>query len=237
MIRPIADTLENKDFTGKPVRPQTLPFGTVAPPSQTYGAYTPEPYKILAEGLSRMTGGDGLYEPGLIEVYPDNIDHWVTSYGGGLLRFMGRTADTMGFIVAPQTKEAQGRTLEVGQIPIVRGFTGKAGAYTNRAAYQDLVDSYVPITMSLKKAVEIGDNKAINHIYDKRSGDLLLGEFVADMERDRIKIRRSITEIQRDPFLTDADKAPIVKAYREDEEALMSFTIKEVERLRERENR
>lgn len=70
--------------------------------------------------------------------------------------------------------------------------------------------------------------EAMQSMMDRDMERITIYDYVKDMERDRIKVRREISEIQKDPFLDDATKVQIIKQLRDEEQMLMNMTMRDV---------
>lgn len=231
IIRPFADLVVNEDFAGRPIHQTPLPFGVQPPPSQTGTEYDSEFALFFTNALSRITGGDGLMRPGAIEIYPGSVDHLFASYTGGLGRTVAQTVNLIGWSITPQEKkDLSGRTLELRDVPVVRAFITKVGSYTDRQAYQEAVDRFVPESKSLEMAYKQGDYALANRIETTRAQQVQIGEYLEGVERRRLRIRRSINSI-KDSQMSDTEKAAMLKSLREEENELMSSAIKEVSAL------
>lgn len=230
VVKPLAETAQNVDFTGKPVHPSGTP-GLNPPASQDFFPSASGAAQGIAEGLSRATGGDGAWGPGKLEMHPDDIDHLVGSYLGGAGRTMGRAINVFGFVVDPQSKAAEGRELAVRDIPIMRGFAGNVSGASVRTSYDQLITPYLRFGRSIKEFEEAGNEEGLSSMISRQPEHLMIADFAADMERDRIRARREINEIQDDPLMDDASKVAIIKQLKDEEQVLMNLTIQQIREL------
>lgn len=230
IVKPLAETAQNVDFTGKPIHPSGTP-GLNPPASQEFFPSSSGFAQGVADLVSRATGGDGAWGPGALEMHPDDIDHLVGSYLGGAGRTMGRTINAFGFLLDPQSKAAEGRELAVRDIPIMRGFSGNVSGASVRTSYDQLITPYLRFGRSIKEFEEAGNMDGMASMISRQPERLMIADFAANMERDRIKARREINEIQSNPNIDDASKVAIIKQLRDEEQVLMNLTIQQIREL------
>ena len=133
VVKPVFElTVWNEDFTGRKINRVPYPGETV-PDSQLGRRNAHIAAKWFSEFLASLGGGDettpaGMYldEEGnlrknrivnMLDVSPSTIEHLVTSYGGGVARFVLRTLD---FILK------RGEEREVRNWPVLNRFVGEA---------------------------------------------------------------------------------------------------------------
>jgi hypothetical protein len=228
--RPVAELITNEDFTGRDIHPEGFP-GQQPPASQSFFPQASEASQGAADTMSKMTGGDGAWTPGVLEVHPDDLDHLTGSYLGGLGRFLGRGWNVMGFMTDPQSKAVQGRELRARDVPFWRAFAGNVSGTSVRGSYDDLITPYLQVGKSFDQFEKEGNIEAMQSMMDRDMERISIYDYVKDMERDRIKVRREISEIQKDPLLDDATKVQIIKQLRDEEQMLMNMTIRDVRGL------
>jgi hypothetical protein len=233
IVRPLAETALNTDFTGKPIHPNGMP-GLEEPASQSFFPSASGFSQGVADVASRLTGGDGAWTPGGLEVHPDDIDHMAGAYLGGMGRFLGRTWNLLGYGVDPQSKAVQGKELAVRDVPFYRSFAGNVSGASVRTSYDKLITPYLQFGKSVDRFEEEGNFAAVESAYTRQPERLMIYDFAADMERARIKSRRAINEIQDDPYMDDASKVQIIKQLRDEEQELMNLTIQQIRELERR---
>lgn len=91
VLDPIVQLDRNKNFMGAKIYPEQAPYGPPRPDSQMYFRGVSKPSKVLADKLNTLTGGDK-WEPGIIDISPESIDHMISSVTGGLGQFALNTA-------------------------------------------------------------------------------------------------------------------------------------------------
>lgn len=230
VIKPIAEAVQNVDFTGQQVHPKEMP-GMNKSHSQTAGQQTSKLAEGIATAISRATGGSGAYVPGQIELYPDDIDHVIAQYMGGLGRTIGRFNNLMGYAIDPQSKAVEGRDLAVRDIPFYRAFAGNVSDASIRNNYTDTITPYLAVGKNYDEYERVGNFEAADAMMDRNSNQLAVYDVASDFEKDRIKIRREIKEIQDDTSMTDVEKVSLVNLLRDEEQDLMNQALREVKAL------
>lgn len=117
---PLVQWAENKDWSGKPLRPASNPFGVDKPDSQKYWGSVRAPSKWLTDELNSLTGGDEV-RPGAIDISPEAVDLMIDTFTGGAGRFV---TDTL----ATPMKALQGEPVETYEVPLLRKLYGTPGA-------------------------------------------------------------------------------------------------------------
>jgi len=92
VMDPIAALAENKDFSGRAIAKQD--FGMNETPGFSRAKDTATPWaKGLSYAFNWVTGGTD-YKPGAFSPTPDQIDYLIGQAGGGVLREIGKVAQT-----------------------------------------------------------------------------------------------------------------------------------------------
>lgn len=125
---PFVEIDVNKDFTGRPIRPENQFDKTPDPDSQKSFERTPEPYKWVAEGLNSATGGSSV-RPGYVDVSPTTLQHAVNFALGGVGSFLGRAWNsTAGAAIKGEAPPAS-------QVPFLRTYYGRVDDSQVRTDY------------------------------------------------------------------------------------------------------
>jgi len=117
-LDPLVQDVMNKDFAGRNIRPEQFPTETKKPDSELYFKNVSPVARELSKLLNEKTGGDKV-TPGLIDVSPETMQHYWDFATGGLGRFAGNTAATVGSL-------AEGETPSVRNLPFARRFVYEA---------------------------------------------------------------------------------------------------------------
>lgn len=125
---PFVEIDVNKDFTGRPIRPENQFDKTPDPDSQKSFDRTPEPYKWVAEGLNSATGGSSV-RSGYVDVSPTTLQHTVNFALGGVGSFLGRAWNsTAGAAIKGELPPAS-------QVPFLRTYYGRVDDNQVRTDY------------------------------------------------------------------------------------------------------
>ena len=103
---------ENKNFAGWEIRKDQPKFGPKKPDSQLYFKSVRPLTKDATTWLNKVTGGSEV-ESGYVDVNPENIDHLIDSYTGGVGRFIANSINTTKTLFSDTPKEIK-------NIPFVR---------------------------------------------------------------------------------------------------------------------
>jgi conjugative element/phage-associated large polyvalent protein len=113
---PIVELAINRDWSGKPIKPEQSRFELEKPQSQLYWNRVSPIAKQVSQFLNEMTGGNTI-RPGLIDVSPEVLDYLVGEVSGGAGSFVNRVANAA-------VQWSQGKEVPVRKIPFVRVFAG-----------------------------------------------------------------------------------------------------------------
>ncbi|MFT5949653.1 MAG: hypothetical protein ACI807_003939, partial [Paracoccaceae bacterium] len=111
---PIADTIMNRTFTGSTVKPEFT--GDKRPPSEQYYPNVSSWSKAATAWANDATGGNA-FHAGAISISPEQIDHILQAYTGGVGRLIGRSGGTIGRMI-------EGKPIDVDNTPFLRSVYG-----------------------------------------------------------------------------------------------------------------
>lgn len=150
MLDPINEMAQNKDWLGRPIRPENA-----------YADYGPDAYKYyrgstltsrkIADAANRATGGTRA-ERGVIDVSPEYIDHAFGFVTGGMGRFAGQSSDIIAKLFSGRASEIEGR-----DIPFYRDVRINTGDWMDRNRYYRFRGEVREANDSAKTAVEVGE--------------------------------------------------------------------------------
>ena len=89
---PLIEIATNENFMGDNIMPDNFKFGPQKPNSELYFRTVSQPSKSVAQWLNSVTGGSS-WEPGMIDISPEVLDHMASFIFGGVGRTFGRMAD------------------------------------------------------------------------------------------------------------------------------------------------
>ena len=191
IARPFIQQGENKDWTGRPIVPDS-PYDKHKPQSERTYRSTPKPYKAIASGLNNLTGGDPK-NSGAIDISPEIIKHWVDFIGVGIGRELQHfTQEAYGWL-------AESEQPNINHIPFARSFS---------------IDTNAPEMQDRRYYNAIGQFDSARHKYKTattyEAKQKALGQFPFLRQANRIeKLMSKISELRQKE---DGAKSEQVKA-------------------------
>jgi hypothetical protein len=128
---PLVQWIENKDWSGKKLRPSPNIFAE-KPSSQTYWSSVREPSRWVAEKLNTLTGGDEI-RSGKIDISPEAIDLAIDTFTGGTGKFVSN-------LISTPIKAVKGETIESYEVPFLRKVYGKPGQQALTQEFYENID-------------------------------------------------------------------------------------------------
>jgi len=128
---PFVQWAENKDWTGRKLRPSANVFAE-KPSSQTYWKSVREPSRWIAEKLNSLTGGDEI-RPGKMDYSPEAFDLAIDTFTGGTGKFVSN-------LISTPVKLATGDTVETFEVPFLRKVYGKPGKQVLTQEFYENID-------------------------------------------------------------------------------------------------
>lgn len=209
---PFVQWAENKDWAGRPLRPEGSPFDIDKPMSQQYWNSVREPSRWVAEQLNSLTGGDAV-RPGAIDISPEAIDLAIDFLTGGIGRF---AAD----LTLTPAKWAQGETVESYEVPLLRKVYGKPGISTTIQEYHRNKDDVRLAQKQYEHYVDSGNAGKAQEVKQEYSAQLALVRDKQATERAISRIKKAIKRIQN-LRISDDEKKTRIDDLREQERKLM----------------
>jgi anti-sigma28 factor (negative regulator of flagellin synthesis) len=151
---PIVELTTNENFMGENIRPENFQFGPQKPDSQLYFRTVSQASKSVTGWLNRVTGGSE-WEPGMIDVSPETLDHLFGFAFGGVGRSVMRIADLPAKITNGE--------LQVRNVPFARQ------VYQEKVPYVDFdrfYDNMNKISASRAAVKEMPVNQRRSYIAD-----------------------------------------------------------------------
>ena len=178
VLDPAVDIVTNINFAGTPVHPDRPGFGPQPVQSAESFGRTHAAFKSIAEGLNSITGGDH-YEPGLIDVYPDTLEHLFEFAVGGTGRTIERALNSAEKVLLGKHDE-----LSWDDAPVVRRFIGSAPEWMLRSDYYDAISSIEMQSERLDYYRKQGDRDYVRELLrEQRSVIALKGQAKASRKR------------------------------------------------------
>ena len=154
-VRPIAEIAMNENFLGNEISPEQHPWGAPKPDSQlAWGTVNPMTRDAM-QTINKATGGDE-YEPGMIDVSPETIDHVVQYYTGT----MGTKLWDLAGISYAKAKGENAHKPFLKSVPVVsRLFKPETNDYSTEGRYMTLSKIVDIKTNKVAKLIKQGDRK------------------------------------------------------------------------------
>jgi hypothetical protein len=114
VIRFIPDYMMNRNVFDRPIHPDRMPWNVGTPRSEQHKMLTSQNFIEMSKAISRWTGGNS-FEPGALDMYPDDIEHAWNFAIGGLGRFLTNTHEAV-------RNYSEGVDTPVERMPFVRRF-------------------------------------------------------------------------------------------------------------------
>lgn len=131
ILAPAWELRANENAFGSAIYPEDL-FGDnrYLADAEKYFPSASEASKLIAKSMNEATGGSPL-EPGLIDVSPETIDHYLAFVTGGAGRFWGNGFDNLAKVLQGKTDE-----IETKKIPFVNVFLSEVSPWADNDRYR-----------------------------------------------------------------------------------------------------
>lgn len=149
---PLVEIATNENFMGERYMPENNPFGAQKPDSELYFRNVSGASRAVTRLINEATGGSK-WEPGLVDVSPETIDHLFSFAFGGLGRTAGRVADI--------PRKAIEGDLTVRDIPFLRQVYGNPSPHVDLDRFYDNI---ARIDAAKKTASEIDGARRAEYI-------------------------------------------------------------------------
>ena len=222
---PLVQWSENKDWTGRPLRPEGNPFDVAVPSSQQYWDSVREPSRWIAERLNELTGGSEI-RPGAIDINPEAIDLLIDTFTGGAGRFI---TDTF----ATPVKALQGEDVETFEIPLLRRVYGRPGASTLRQEYYENADAIRVTELEVRHFQETGDQAGLSRLRRERRGEYGMIEARRRIERDLRRLRTARNRVEGSRLSDAQQRARLDQINRQMDQRMTQFNRLYNQRVRD----
>lgn len=168
LIDPIVQQATNETFFGSPIRPQSYDDNT--PRSELYwNSSEGTAVQKATEALNSLTGGSKA-KGGLVDVSPEDVEHWLQFIGGGIGRTAGRAADSVGAAV-------RGEVPPLRDIPIIRNFTLEVDDEKyRRTTFFEETDKIQQFAKHVEALRERGDSAQADAFAERHAGRLSIAD-------------------------------------------------------------
>lgn len=198
---PFVELSENKDFAGRNIFKEALPFDkTPAPDSQMYWTTTSPSAVWISNTLNSITGGNEV-RPGLVDVSPNVLEYWFDLVTGGVGKFVQRSVES------PLAIAEEGFTEEVVRdIPLIRKLVGSVSSREDMGTYIDGAKAILTAGEELKRAREVGDAAWARQTMQRYEKELRLVGPIKSFESALREASKMRNQINANPNIPDEQK-------------------------------
>jgi hypothetical protein len=198
---PFVELMENKDFAGRSIFKEALPFDkTPAPDSQMYWTTTSPSAVWISNTLNSITGGNEV-RPGLVDVSPNVLEYWFDLVTGGVGKFVQRTVES------PLAIAEEGFTEEVVRdIPLLRKVVGSVSSREDMGTYIEGAKAILTAGEELKRAREVGDAAWAKQTIQRYEKELRLVGPIKSFESALREASKMRNQINANPNIPDEQK-------------------------------
>ena len=195
VIDPLVQWSENKDWTGRKLRPQTNIYAE-KPASQTYWQSVRTPSKWIANKLNELTGGDEIV-PGKIDISPEAIDLVIDTFTGGTGKFVSN-------LISTPIKAVRGEDIETFEIPLLRRLYGRPGNQALTKEYYENMDDIRLLKRQISHYKK--DREKVKSIYRENRGRIRMMEMANAVDREIKALRKQRRNIELSARSADEKK-------------------------------
>jgi len=181
VVDPFVQIAENKDWTGRPLKPQEIPFGPAKPQYLQHWSSAREVSKEFTKFLNDISGGDEI-RPGAVDISPEWVDVFVDFSTGSAGRVVMDS-----FNLAH--KAVTGEQIEVREVPMLRRLYGYDNKY---AISQRYYERSMDVQYVDKQIKQLQGEERLKAIQSPQARLRLLDRSVRNQLRDLRKRRRDI---------------------------------------------
>lgn len=214
---PVVQYAINEAFTGAPIKPENLPYGTQKPESQLAFKSVSPMARAAAEKLNDITGGSE-YRSGAVDVSPEAIEHFVTSYTGSLGKFI---YNTIGYVGGTAT----GQVPDISKTPFARRFFMGESEYFDQKTFADNAREYKPF---LEEAKHLSGEES-NKFETEFGPQIELAQMAQSIQKQVEKLNKSAKGIRGDKSLSAASRDSELKTIEGEKKKLFREFNREVQ--------
>ncbi len=224
LMDPIVDLAVNSDAFGKPIAKEGSPFGLDEKASARYWNNTSQPYIKMADWLSRISGSDGAYMPGAIEVSPNQIGYVMDFLGGAVWSFADRVARATvpGYGDTTIFDMVTGSDFSANDVPFARVFFGNISDREDTQSYITKRDEVLRVRKSLKEAAEAGDSQRYQELMRNYPNEYRLSAKINALENQRRKLARRLNKVRESDKLSATRKAELEDTIKEQQNEIIA---------------
>ena len=185
---PFADIATNKDYAGRPIRPEPSPYDPVKPPaSQLYWNNVNPISKWIADKLNSLTGGSK-FRSGAIDISPETLDYAYEFATGAVGKFVERVLMAPSHIAKTLNKDYNIEDF-IGEVPMGRKVIGAIPSFVDVKRYQDMRTEVMTVDKELKDAIQLGDRERAMDVRQEAGKELSMVGMIKHTEQRLKELR------------------------------------------------
>lgn len=229
ILDPVVDLYLNENYAGVPIAPAANPYGQDQVNSQRYWTNTSPALVTVADWASRLTGREGEYLPGYLEVSPNQLGYIMAQATGGIGQFVGRAYS----MLAPEAAGGKGviekvatgdfKDLDFNDIIFARRFIGNVTTKNDLQQYIKGRDELLRVRTALRAASQAGDSELYTSIMRNHQTEYRASIRINAIENARKKMSALINKVRRSDRLTDARKQELITKMKDKQDKLVGI--------------
>lgn len=165
IAKPVVEILSNKDFAGRPIKPEPFPFEIEKPESQQYFPWNPGYLQETAAFLNRISGGDEVTSGGL-DVSPEHLEYVVDFLGGGAGKFVTGLVNSEENIRKHLMGTEDLELYDIYEVPFARAHYGKVGSGVASDRFRERQDKIEKLVHRYEHYYDSGQTQKADQLYE-----------------------------------------------------------------------
>lgn len=184
LFDPVVDLTMNRDFAGRPIKPDPKAYQPDVPEAQKYWNSVSPVAKGVTDALTALTGGDKVVR-GYIDISPEVLEYLFGQVTGSAGRFYLDVADLPMKALDPEAK------ILPNDIPFVGKVVGSKASWVDRAAFYERIGEIDKAKAEVKRYGEKGMPDAARSHADATKNLLRLESAAKTAEKEMRAIRKA----------------------------------------------
>lgn len=181
---PLVDLSQNRDFAGKPIKPEQPQYGAKKPESQMYWGSVSPVSKAITDFMNEATGGDKV-RSGKIDVSPEALDYLFGVATGAAGTFYGRAGNALLKLADPDAE------LAANDIPVYRKMVGEKPAWYDRTMAYERIKAVEQLWSERQAYAKAGENQKAREVDSEVRG-------LAGLRAIATETRQELSEISKE---------------------------------------
>lgn len=182
---PFVQIFFNQNFFGTPIQPIQNTYSLKRPKSENVFPSVGTIPKTIGKSIAWLGGGDEV-TPGIFDAIsnPEDIEHLIESYSGGLGRFVSN-------FITTSSDAMRGEELKWSKVPFARQFYGEKKPYSDRDKFQQRSNTVAIASKHYKDLLKTGEKEAAKDFFNKRKKEIQLASKLKIAEKQLRKLYRA----------------------------------------------